>query len=84
MLMFFFVFLPLPLPFLCCILKTCVKLIARGVTSRVTCCYVNMPVNLKGHWTSTTSSPIFSKNNCDFYTIRSVGMGYDCMLSFTS
>ena len=25
----------------------------------------------------------FSKKNWDFYTIRSVGMGNDCMLSFT-
>ena len=35
---------------------------------------------LKGHW---TSSPTFSRKSWDFYTIRSVGMGNDCMLSFT-
>ena len=38
---------------------------------------------LKGHWTSITSSSTFSKKSWDFYTIRSVGMGNDCMLSFT-
>ena len=38
---------------------------------------------LKGHWTSSTSSLTFSKKSWDFYTIRSVGMGNDCMPSFT-
>ena len=38
---------------------------------------------LKGHWTSITSSPTFSKKGQDFRTITSVGMGKDCMLSFT-
>ena len=42
---------------------------------------------LKGHWTSSTSSPNFFQNGSgkswDFYTIRSVGMGNDCMQSFT-
>ena len=36
---------------------------------------------LKGHWTSVTSSPTFSQKSWDFYTIRSVGMGNDCMLT---
>ena len=36
----------------------------------------------KGHWRSIASSPTFSI--WDFYTIRTVGMGNDCMLSFTS
>ena len=40
-------------------------------------------LRLKGHWTSVTSSPTFSKKSWDFYTITSVGMGNDCMLSFT-
>ena len=43
-------------------------------------CMISM---LKGHWTSITSSPTFSKKSWDFYTIRSVGMGKDYMLSFT-
>ena len=38
---------------------------------------------LKGHWTSITSSPTFFKKSWDFYTIRSVGIGKDCMLSLT-
>ena len=38
--------------------------------------------SLKGHWTSSTSSPTFSKKSWDFYTITSVGMGNDCMPSF--
>ena len=37
----------------------------------------------KGHWTSVISSPTFSKESWNFYTIRSVGMGNDCMLNFT-
>ena len=37
----------------------------------------------RGHWTSLTSSPTFSKKSWDFYTIWSVGMGNDCMQSFT-
>ena len=39
--------------------------------------------SLKGHWTSVTSFPTFSKKKLRFYTIRSVGMGNDCLLSFT-
>ena len=39
--------------------------------------------HLKGHWTSITSSPTFFQKSWDFDTIRSVGMGKDCMLSFT-
>ena len=42
---------------------------------------LNIP--LKGHWTSVTSYPNFFQKNWDFNTIRSVGMGNDCMLSFT-
>ena len=42
-----------------------------------------MNQKLKGHWTSVTSSPTFSKKSWDFYTIRSVGMGNDYMQSFT-
>ena len=38
---------------------------------------------LKGHWTSITSSPTFFLKSWDFYTISSVGMGKDWMLSFT-
>ena len=38
---------------------------------------------LKGHWTSVTSSPTFSKKSWDFYNIRNVGLGNDCMQSFT-
>ena len=38
--------------------------------------------NLKGHWTSVTSSPTFSKKSWDFYTIKSVTIDNDCMLSF--
>ena len=42
------------------------------------------PQELKGHWTSITSSPnFFHKKSWDIYTIRSVCMGKDCMLSFT-
>ena len=41
-------------------------------------------LSLKEHWTSTTSSSrTFSKKSWDFYTIRSVGMGNNCILSFT-
>ena len=40
-------------------------------------------ISLKEHWTSITSSPTCSKKSWDFYTIRSVGMSNDCMLSFT-
>ena len=39
--------------------------------------------NLKEHWTSSTSSPNFFQKSWDFYTIRSVGMGNDCIPSFT-
>ena len=39
---------------------------------------------LKGHWTSITSSTnFFPKKSWEFYIIKSVGMGNDCMLSFT-
>ena len=37
----------------------------------------------KGHWTSITSSPKFFKKSWDSYTIWSVDMGDDCMLSVT-
>ena len=41
-------------------------------------------INLKGHWTSiTSSSNFFGGKSWDFYIIRSVGMGNDCMPSFT-
>ena len=38
---------------------------------------------LKGHWTSITSSPNFFQKSWDFYSIKTIGMGIDCMLSFT-
>ena len=37
---------------------------------------------LKGHWTSIASSSNFFQKSWDFYTIGSVGMSNDCMLSF--
>ena len=39
---------------------------------------------LKGHWTSITSSLNFFPKSWDLYTIRSVGMDNDCILSSTS
>ena len=30
-----------------------------------------------------TSSPNFKKKSCDFYSIWSIGIGNDCMPSFT-
>ena len=38
---------------------------------------------LTGHWTSITSPPTFSKKLGFLYQNRRVGMGNDCMLSFT-
>ena len=38
---------------------------------------------IKGALVKLTSSPNFFPKSWDFYTIRSVGMGNDCMLSFT-
>ena len=40
--------------------------------------------NIAIHWTSITSSPnFFQKKLGVFYTIKSVGISNDCMLSFT-
>ena len=39
--------------------------------------------NLKGHWTSSTSSPNFFQKRWDFYTVRSADIGNNCMPSFT-
>ena len=36
---------------------------------------------LKGHWTTSASSPIFFKKSWDFYTIGSVYPCSDCMLN---
>ena len=38
---------------------------------------------LKGHWTTSTSSPNFFQESWDFYTIRSVYLCSDCMLNLT-
>ena len=38
---------------------------------------------LKGHWTTSASSPIFFQKSWDFYIIRSVYLCRDCMLSLT-
>ena len=39
--------------------------------------------NLKGHWTTSASSPIFFQKSWDFYIIRSVYLCSDCMLNLT-
>ena len=38
---------------------------------------------LKGHWTTSASSPNFFQKSWDFYIIRSVYLGSDCMLNLT-
>ena len=38
---------------------------------------------LKGHWTTSASSPDFFQKGWDFYTIRSAYLRSDCMLNFT-
>ena len=38
---------------------------------------------LKGHWTTSASSPIFFQKSWDFYIIRSVYLCSDCMLNLT-
>ena len=38
---------------------------------------------LKGHWTTSDSSPNFFQKSWDFYTIRSVFLCSDCMLNLT-
>ena len=38
---------------------------------------------LKGHWTTSASSPNFFQKSWDFYTIRSVYLCSDCMLNLT-
>ena len=44
----------------------------------------NFKINIKGAVDKyNIIPPTFSKKSWDFYAIRSVGMGKDCMLSFT-
>ena len=38
---------------------------------------------LKGHWTTSASSPDFFQKSWDFHTIRSVYLCSDCMLNLT-
>ena len=40
-------------------------------------------LSLKGHWTTSASSPIFFQKSWDFYIIRSVYLCSDCMLNLT-
>ena len=51
-------------------------------------CWHNMflillPILLKGHWTTSASSPNFFQKSWDFYIIRSVYLCSDCMLNLT-
>ena len=38
---------------------------------------------IKGHWTTSASSPIIFQKSWDFYTIRSVYLCSDCVLNFS-
>ena len=45
--------------------------------------FVTWKFELKGHWTTSASSPDFFQKSWDFYTIRSVYLCSDCMLNLT-
>ena len=43
----------------------------------------SIELDLKGHWTTSASSPNFFQKSWDLYTIKSVYLCSDCMLNLT-
>ena len=53
------------------------------VKLKCTLAVICVMITLKGHWTTSASSPIFFQKIWDFYTIRNVYLCSGCMLNLT-